>query len=292
MAASMVTIRDLIQKGVQQLAQAEPQVARIETYMLLEYVLDANRTTLYAYPEREVTEGQVQYFLSLVERRMQGEPVAYLLGYQEFYGRDFIVDRRVLIPRPETELLVESALIDIRERLRTGHIPVVADIGTGSGIIPITLALEEPRLPLIYGTDISSDALVVAAINCQKHTVELRVRLLQGDLLEPLPEHIDLLTANLPYVGTEEIPLLTKDVIDYEPHLALFSGTKGLTLLQQLFMQIEHSPKIGRGSVLILEIGYAQREPLTQWLTQYWPDALVSFKKDYAGWDRLLHVTL
>src|SRR5207248_5109727 len=161
---------------------------------------------------------------ALIERRGGGEPVAYLVGHKEFYGLDFLVDRRVLIPRPETELLVESALSVCREKLDAGQVPIVADIGTGSGAIPITLALEEPRLPYLYATDISTDALEVAYLNSKRHAVEQRIRLLQGNLVEPLPEPVDIITANLPYVGTEEMDVLAPDVLAYEPHLALFSG--------------------------------------------------------------------
>src|SRR5439155_9967423 len=116
----------------------------------------------------------------------------YLVGSKEFFGLSFLVDRRVLIPRPETELLVEAALSTIRAMLASGRTPVVADIGTGSGIIPIMLAVQEPGLPYLYATDISADALDVARLNCQRHSVEGRVRLLHGDLLAPLPEPIDV----------------------------------------------------------------------------------------------------
>src|SRR5579872_4084338 len=121
----------------------------LDAQILLGHVLHVERSTLYAYPERELTPEQEQQFRALMQRRAQGEPVAYLAGNKEFYGLDLIVDKRVLIPRPETELLVEIALQVCRQKIATGSIPVVADIGTGSGAIPIALAVNEPRLPYL-----------------------------------------------------------------------------------------------------------------------------------------------
>ncbi|QBD79081.1 peptide chain release factor N(5)-glutamine methyltransferase [Ktedonosporobacter rubrisoli] len=288
----MTTIRDIWEQGAQRLRQAGQESARRDAQVLLEYVLDVDRVTLYAYPEREVAPEQQTRFLALIARREQGEPVAYLLGHKEFYGLDFLVDRRVLIPRPETELLVEAALETIRARLAAGQLPIVADIGTGSGIIPITLAVQEPRLPLLYACDISTEALAVAQENCLRQHVEQRVRLLQGDLLAPLPEPVDVLTANLPYVGTEEITQLTPDVHAYEPHQALFSGPQGLDLLQRFCYEARQSGKIKPGALLLLEIGYQQKESIIHLLRDIWPQARVSSQKDYSGWDRLLQVSV
>jgi release factor glutamine methyltransferase len=196
----------------------------------------------------------------------------------------------VLIPRPETELLVETALHICRQKLSAGHIPIVADIGTGSGAIPIALAASEPRLPTLYATDISSDALAVAALNCQRHHVEQRIHLLQGDLITPLPEPVDILTANLPYVGTSETPLLTPDVYNYEPHLALFSGPTGLDLLERFLTDVARSNVLKTGGTVLLEIGYQQRERLEKMIHELWPQAKLNVFKDYAGWDRVVQV--
>ncbi len=287
-----MTIKDVVEQGAQSLMGAHLANARREAQVLLSTVLGIERATVYAYPEREVTPEQAERFFQLVARRARGEPVAYLFGSKEFFGRDFFVDRRVLIPRPETEILVEAALAVVRGKLSAGQVPLVVDIGTGSGAIPITLAIEEPRLPYLYACDISSDALAVAYLNCVYHHVEGRVRLLQGDLLEPLPEAVDLLTANLPYVGTREIATLERDVKDYEPHQALFSGTDGLDLLQRLCKDVRRFDILKPGAVMLLEIGYQQREPLTQLLHELWPLATITYQKDYAGWDRMLQLAL
>lgn len=301
----MMTISNALEQGTHLLTKAgsvrdeitsaassASRLARLDTQVLLSHVLHVDRSVLFAYPERLLSPEQEQQFLALIERRKHGEPVAYLVGHQEFYGRDFVVDKRVLIPRPETELLVEVALRACRGMLAAGRTPLVADIGTGSGIIPITLAIEEPRLPYLYASDISSEALDVAYLNCQRHHVEKRVRLLQGDLLAPVPEPIDVVTANLPYVGTNEMDILEPDVRDYEPHLALFSGPNGLGLLRRFFTEAQQSGKLNNGAVLVFEIGYSQRDPLAHLLQELWPQAQVVFIKDYAGWDRVLQLTL
>ena len=301
----MMTISNALEQGIHLLTKAGPyrdevasetsaasRMARLDTQVLLSHVLKVDRSFLFAYPERLLSAEQERQFLALIERREHGEPAAYLVGHQEFYGREFVVDKRVLIPRPETELLVEVALRACRGMLDDGRTPLVADIGTGSGVIPITLAIEEPRLPYLYATDISSDALDVASLNCRRHHVEERVRLLQGDLLAPLPEPVDVITANLPYIGTNEMGILEPDVRDYEPHLALFSGPNGLDLLRRFFIEAQLPGKLKNGAILVLEIGYSQREPLAHLLQELWPQAQVVFIKDFSGWDRVLQVTV
>ncbi len=286
----MTTIREVLTQGTKQLKRAGLQYARLDVQVLLCHVLEVERPALYTYPNQQLTAEQEQLYFSLVARRGRGEPVAYITGHKEFYSLDFLVDSRVLIPRPETEHLVEAALRAIKSMFEVGQQPIVADIGTGSGIIPITLAVQERRLSYLYGCDISSDALEVAHLNCQRHHVEQRVRLLQGDLLGPLPEPVDVLTANLPYVGTNEMGILDADVRDYEPHLALFSGPQGLDLLRRFLIDAQQPGKLKSEAILLLEIGYQQREPLTQLLQNIWPSASFHFMQDYAGYDRLLYI--
>ncbi|HLG64783.1 MAG TPA: peptide chain release factor N(5)-glutamine methyltransferase [Ktedonosporobacter sp.] len=288
----MITTGDAVTRGTRILTEAGLQSARLDAQILAGHILGIERATLYAYPERPMTAEQERQFLHLIERRARGEPVAYLVGHKEFYGLDFFVDQRVLIPRPETELLVEAALAVIRRKIDAGEQPIVADIGTGSGAIAITLAVEEPRLLYLYACDISQQALEVAQLNSQRHHVENRVHLRQGDLLAALPEPVDVLLANLPYVGTTEMELLTPDVHAYEPHLALFSGPYGLGLLQRFCKEAQQSGMLKDGGVMILEIGYQQREPLMQLIHELWPHASIAYKKDYGGWDRLLQITV
>jgi release factor glutamine methyltransferase len=292
----MTSIRaalDLATRRLTEARQTSPFPAenpRLDAQLLLCSVLDKERSYLYMYPEQELDDAQETRWLALLAQREQGEPVAYLVGQKAFYGLDFVVDRRVLIPRPETELLVEAALADCRRRLDAGHSPVIADIGTGSGAIPVSIAVHEPRLPYLYACDVSADALAVARLNCQRHHVTERVRLLQGNLLEPLPEPVDLLLANLPYVGTSEQATMSPDVLNYEPHLALFSGPEGLDLLNRFLHEASQGNKLRAGAILFLEIGYKQREPLTRLARELWHEAHVTCLRDYAGWDRVLQI--
>ncbi|GAC1484560.1 MAG: peptide chain release factor N(5)-glutamine methyltransferase [Ktedonobacteraceae bacterium] len=288
----MVTIQAALQQGARELAAADLQGVRLDAQVLLAHVLGLERAQLYAYPQRELTLEQEQDYHALLARRREREPIAYIVGHKEFYGLDLFVDRRVLIPRPETELLVEAALVHIRSRLSAGESPLVADIGTGSGAIAIAIAVEEPRLPAIFACDISAEGLEVARINCERHHVGGRVKLLQGNLLDPLQEPVDLLLANLPYVGTREIDSMTPDVLAYEPQQALFSGPDGLDLLLNLCAQAKKSATLRDGGVMLLEIGYQQCKPLTRALRTLWPHALVTCKKDYAGWDRLVEAVV
>lgn len=288
----MITIHQALERATLFLTKADQTDARLDAQVLLSHILNTGRSFLYAYPEHMLTSEQELQYLTLIERRSRGEPVAYLTGHKEFYGLDFVVDQRVLIPRPETELLVEAALSVCRKMFDAGHTPIIADIGTGSGVIPVTLAVFEPRLPYLYASDISADALDVALLNCQLHHVEERVRLLQGDLLFPLPEPVDILTANLPYVGTEELAELPLDVREYEPHLALFSGPLGLDLMLRFFQELQYSQKLKEGAILLLEIGYSQHEALVSILREIWPQVTLTFTKDIAGWYRVLQVTL
>lgn len=294
----MTTIHDALNLATSQLTLARQKKhlpvenPRLDAQLLLCHVLDQERSYLFTHPEQELSNEQETQWQILLARRAENEPVAYLVGQKAFFGLDLKVDQRVLIPRPETELLVETALAICQQRLQDNQPPIVADIGTGSGAIPISLAINEPRLPYLYACDISSAALALASLNCQRHGVEKRVYLLQGDLLAPLPEPVDLLLANLPYVGTEEQETMQPDVLSYEPHLALFSGPEGLDLLYRLLKEVQQSQQIRAGAVLLLEIGYRQGEPLTRLARDLWPRATILCLPDYAGWDRVLQITL
>ena len=287
---NVARLRDVLARGKSMLGYPIMQNAQLDAQVLLCHILGIERAMLYAYPEREITSQQEQQYFALIARRKQHEPVAYLTEHKEFYGLDFFVDKRVLIPRPETELLVEKGLEIIKRGIAGGHVPVVADVGTGSGAIPITIAVEEPRLPYLYATDISPDALEVARLNCQRHHVTERVRLLQGNLISPLPESVDLLLANLPYIGTDEIDDIPPDVRFYEPYQALFSGQDGLELLRRLAEEVRRYNVLKPAGVLLLEIGYQQREQLTDLMYKLWDDAYIVCVKDNAGFDRILQV--
>ena len=268
------------------------QSPELDAQVLLAHILKATRVNALAYPERALTPKQASAYARLIERRAAHEPVAYLVGHREFMGLDFLTDARALIPRPETELLVEAALTELRARLAAAPStpPVVADIGTGSGAIALALAALEPRLPTVYATDISADALTLAAENAARLGLTYRVTLLQGDLLAPLPEPVDALLANLPYVAPHDETTLPPDVRRFEPSLALYGDDDGLGHFRRLFAQTPG--RLSLGASLFLEFGYDQRAALDALIHATFPDADVRFAADYAGWDRYVAIRL
>jgi release factor glutamine methyltransferase len=257
--------------------------ASIEAEVLLRHVLQIDRAQLYLDLDRGLSERQQRNFEQLIERRLEGEPSAYITGHREFYGLDFEVNPGVLIPRPETELLVERAvhLAEIK------NISTIADIGTGCGAIATALALHLPETE-IYATDISARALEVARINCRRHGVAYRIRLFQGDLLQPLPEPVDLIAANLPYV--EEMELAKTGLADFEPSLALNGGRRGLTQVFRLCYQA--AGKLRHGGSLLLEIGLGQANPVVDFLHTLFPSTLIEIARDPGGIERVLSLSL
>lgn len=247
--------------------------------LLLRHVLKINQVLLYLDLNKILTQEQETSFFKLIERSLKGEPAAYIIGLREFYGLDFYVDPRVLIPRPETELLVDVAL-DIAKK---HDISVIADIGTGCGAIAICLALKLPE-DKIYAIDISASALEVASININKYGLERRICLLHGDLLEPLPDPVDLIIANLPYVKTEEI--VPGSPISFEPRLALDGGRDGLDIIRKLLNQV--SRKLRPGGHLLIEIGVGQAEAITNLIHSLYPSARVEIKKDLSRIERVV----
>ena len=263
----------------------------LDAQVLLGQVTDANRAVTLAYPERALSAEQAARYAELIARRAAHEPVAYLTGHREFMGLDLLVDRRVLIPRPETELLVEAALADLAERLaRTPQSPpLVADIGVGSGAIPIALAVGEPRLPRLYGADISPEALALARENATRLGVAARITFLEGDLLAPLPKPVDLLTANLPYVAPDD-PDVPSSVSAYEPALAVYGAGDGLGHIRRLLAQAPSS--LRPGASLYLEFGYDQGAAIQRLALDAFPGANLRLGADYAGWDRYIAIRL
>jgi release factor glutamine methyltransferase len=258
---------------------------RLDTEVLLAHVLGWNRARLYARPEYPLTQAQRDAFLSAVQRRIHHEPVPYIVGHREFYRLDFLVDRRVLIPRPETELLVEKALsIAVQQEMGKGQ-PLLADVGTGSGIVAISLAVNLPRAT-VYATDTSSDALVVAKANAARHGVDSRVHLLPGDLLQPLPERVHIITANLPYIPTGRLPTLAPDVVEYEPLTALDGGPDGLQAIRRLLAQAGEW-LLPEGAI-VLEIGAEQGAEIVALGQRHYPQAQVELLPDDAGLDRVV----
>ena len=272
------------------LANSVCQEPQLDAELLLGHVLAMSRAQIYSQPERALSPEEITHYGRLVLRRARGEPLAYILGHKTFYDLDFLVDPRVLIPRPETELLVERALEVSAAQITAGRRPVIADVGTGCGAIAVCLAVHQPEVS-IYAVDVSAAALEVAALNCRRHGVGARVILLRGDLLLPLPEPVSLLVANLPYVAQYELEELPPSIRHYEPLLALDGGRDGLEQIERLLSQ--SSTKLTPDGTILLEIGARQGSAARALAQQYFPDAEIRILPDYAGLDRLMimHIT-
>lgn len=257
---------------------------QVEAELLLVHVLAQPRAYLWAHPEAALTPQQVADYAAYVQRRAAGEPLPYITGQIEFFGLTFAVTPDVLIPRPETETLVEAALDWLK-----GHPDAVAvDVGTGSGCIAVSLAVHAPSLRL-YATDISSAALQVARVNAERHNVAERITFLEGDLLLPLPEPLDLIVSNPPYVAENEWDALPLSV-QQEPRLALLSGADGLDAIRRLLAQAQ--TRLKPSGLMLVEIGERQGEAVQALAQAAFPQANVAVLPDLAGKDRVLQIVL
>jgi release factor glutamine methyltransferase len=254
----------------------------LEAQVLLAHALGLSHAQLLARPESPLSPAELEGAQSILDRRLKREPTAYILNRKEFYGRDFYVDRRVLIPRPETELLVERAL-DMARGLE-GEV-MIAEVGTGSGAVAISLALELPRAHL-FALDISPEALEVAGMNSRKYGVDGQVRLIQGDMLSPLPGPVHIVVANLPYVPDRA--QLPPELL-YEPALALRGGPDGLDAPRAFLLQV--APRLRDGGSFLLEIGAGQEREVRKLVLARFPEARVSFFPDLGGIPRVVEVT-
>ena len=251
------------------------------------HVLGTSRTALTAHPERPLSSVQLERYQKLVRRRASHYPLSYITGHAEFYGLEFEVTPEVLIPRPETETLVDLAL--------ARSPATVVDVGTGSGCIAVALGVHLPEA-VITAIEISSSALAVARRNVERHRVSQRVRLMVGDVLSPRPGPVDLIVSNPPYVPSGQCALLPTSVRNHEPGLALDGGPDGLAIVRQLLSQapaVLRSPEreAGRpGGALLIEIGADQGEAARRLAHTFFPEASVRVHPDLAGRDRVLEV--
>jgi release factor glutamine methyltransferase len=282
-----VTLREALRQAEARIALQHVSDSRIEAELLLMHALGIQRAELYARLAEPLPSAVGDKFEALVERRLRHEPAAYILGRHEFYGIELCVDPRVLIPRPETELLVETALVFVERRFGKGQPSSIVDVGTGSGAIAIVLALHLPRAR-IYAADASSGAIDVAGVNCTRHGVNGRVELLLGDLLDPLSRSVDLIVANLPYVKDADIPQLMPEIRDFEPVAALAGGADGLDKVRLLLAQSK-GHLLPRGAVM-LEIGLGQAEEAVSIAARHFPQSKVDLLKDFAGIERVLRI--
>ena len=283
-----VTVGQALRAAARRLNAARLDSPRLAAEALLAHTLNLNRAQLLARLERPLHIDQLGSFQTLVDRCESGEPLAYVLGHREFYALDFLVDRRVLIPRPETELLVETAIhiASARSGTRTtAH--SIADIGTGCGAIAVTLAVHLPHTR-IMATDISPEAVDVALQNARRHGVADRITFQIGDLLQPIDAPVDLIAANLPYVRSTEWAHLAQSIRGYEPAIAFDGGSDGLEMVGRLLREAPGA--LRPGGCILLEIGAAHGEAALELARDSFPRSDIAIRADYAGRDRLLAV--
>jgi len=281
---------------------------RLSAELLLSHVLSLKRIELYTQFDRPVDQQQLHILHALVKRAGQDEPVAYLTGKTEFYSIELNITPDCMIPRPETELLVERAIEFLRERVAAGPLmqgavqegrlcdsagaPVqfVCDLCTGSGCIAVAIAKNFPGARII-ATDISDAALAVAAANIERHGLTGRISLLQGDLFDPLvlqldTSKFDLIVCNPPYVSAPEYEALKRNVKDYEPKVALFAGDDGLDVYRRVVEKADFFLK--PGGALMLEIGYAQGPAVKELIEKAGAYAQIKIEKDHHNNDRIV----
>lgn len=258
--------------------------AQLAAEVLLVFVLQISKEELFLHTEMEISESNLQILYGLMERYLKGEPVAYLIGNKEFYGLDFFVDSRVLIPRPESEILVDK-VIDFASK--NSNIRSIIDVGTGSGCLAISLAFKLPDLQ-VTGVDISSDALDVARLNASKHGVFNRCKFFQSNLLSMVEAPHDVIVANLPYIGETKYHFVSREAQEYEPNVALFGGSDGLELYRILFRQILEKP--WKPQLLLGEFGFMQGEDMQNLLEENFQGHDISIIEDYASIPRVFVV--
>jgi release factor glutamine methyltransferase len=293
--ATAADIRAALKEGMARLRAANVPSHTLAAELLLMHALGRDRTWLYTHPEAPLEPEQAAKYFALIGRRAAGEPVQYLTGKQEFWGLEFKVTPAVLIPRPETEHVMEVALARLGPRGFKIHLDTgapremlrVADVGTGSGCLAVALAYELPHAE-VFATDISAPALEIARENAVRHNVADRIHFMEADLLEPLlsaPERFDLIVSNPPYVARTEARTLQREVRDHEPQAALFGGPSGIEIYARL---IEQAGSLLRsGGLLVLELGYNSADHVRSILTLENGWTQVGFTNDLAGIPRV-----
>jgi release factor glutamine methyltransferase len=257
--------------------------ARLQAELLLAHALETTRAHVLARLNEPLAPDIAARYAANVARRAQDEPLAYILGHQEFCGLDFIVDRRVLIPRHETEVLVQLAL----ERARQTASPVIVDVGAGSGAIALTLAQHLPHARVI-ASDISRDALAVARMNAHRLNLQARVEFIESDLLDDVGAAFDLLVANLPYIPRARFEQLPREIRAFEPRRALDGGEDGLAAFRRLLAQLES--RAARNASALLEISEEQGAAARECVRRALPHAVATVHRDLEGLDRVVEI--
>ncbi len=278
-----MNVREALRAGARLLGSVSNE-AELDAELLLRHVLHLARAGLYQHLDDPLTAEQDCVYRALLKRRLSREPTAYILGHREFFGLDFEVTPAAIIPRPDTETLVDLVLAFLHERF--GASPVtIADVGTGAGVIVVSLARALPYAQVV-AIDFSPDALALAGRNARRHGVHERIRFQQGDLLEPLDAPVDIVAANLPYVPTADWEQLPPELRDHEPRAGLDGGPDGLRVIDRLLRQAPAHLK--PGGALFAEIGDEQGKAASQLARDSFPGAEIEIKPDLSGQDRVL----
>ncbi len=275
-----MNVKETLNVASEELMKIGSLEAKLEAEVLLRYVLKIDRATMFQDLDEDVSIEDSGNIASLVKRRTQREPLAYITRVKEFYGLPFAVSEDVLIPRQETELLVDAAIVQAK-LLDKNEISIV-DVGTGSGAIAVSLALNIPTASVI-AVDISEAALVIADDNRRTHGLYSRVKLRRGDLLEPIIDKIDILVSNPPYIRSDKLTSLQEEVLK-EPMVALDGGYDGLELIKKLLFQAVD--KMSNPSAILFEIDSDQAAEAVKLSQQFFPSAITTVLKDLSNNER------
>lgn len=282
-----MNLKDALKLSIEKFRKYGITSAHIDAEVILSFIINKRKEFIYAHPEYQLTKNNERKLKKAIQRRCHFEPIAYITNEKEFYGLDFFVDKNVLVPRPETELLIDEVVETAQRNKRI----IIADIGTGSGAIAISLAKHLPQAE-VMAVDKSIKALRIAKLNAHRHKVN--IKLYQGNLLSPIKDRkIEIIAANLPYVDDREKNFhksesknIHKKILAHEPHLALYGGKFGLEVYEKMFQQImtlNYKPR-----VIICEIGHAYLSQTRKLVKKYFPKSHFEIKKDLRGFNRIL----
>lgn len=278
-----MTVKELLDKTKKELRNIPVEEPESSAEFLLRYVLKMDRAEFFAGLDRVLTEKEVKNYQRLISRKKNHEPVWQIVGRVEFWGLDFEVNGDVLVPRPETEFLVQEVLKTVKEK--KSKPASILDIGTGAGPIIIALAkeLEEGEF---YASDVSKEALLVAQKNVKANGLSDKITLKAGSLFEPWPgQKFDIITANLPYIPHEDLPGLTVEIYHYEPRVALDGGDGGLVIYEEFIKELPRH--LNKKGMVFCEIGKDQGKLFTNIVQKYLPNTKINILKDLAGFDRI-----
>jgi release factor glutamine methyltransferase len=279
-----MTGAEALRRTVATLSTAGIDDADAEARILLRHAQQRDRAYMYAHLPEELSLDEETVLSHSVARRLRHWPTAYLTGVREFYGIEFYVAPGVLIPRPETELLVEESIRQLQMRAED-RIPVFADVGTGCGAIVISVAKHWPKAHF-FAIDVSREALQIAALNARRPKLAGRIEFLHGDLLHPLPRQPDVVAANLPYIPTDEIAALAPEIRDHEPRVALDGGASGIEVMVRLIDSAQSL--LPDDGALLMEVGSGQAEAVLSAARTAFPNWRLYTLRDFAGIERVV----